>query len=89
MGLFEEITNLFAPKRSAKIAADRLRLALIYDRCDVSPEVLAMLRDDLIRTIKKYLDIDEKGIEIDLNNENYSVALLASIPLKNMHRSAH
>ena len=39
-----------------------------------------------IQTIKKYLDIDEGGIEIELNREDRSVALVASIPLKNMER---
>ena len=34
----------------------------------------------------KYLEIDESGIELDLNREDHSVALLASIPLKNMQR---
>ena len=68
------------------MAKERLQLVLIHDRNDISPEILTALRADLINTIKKYLDIDEKGIELDLNREDRSVALLASIPLKNMQR---
>ena len=86
MGLFDGISKLFGGQKSSAVAKERLQLVLIHDRNDISPEVLTALRADLINTIKKYLEIDESGIELDLNREDHSVALLASIPLKNMQR---
>lgn len=86
MGFFDCLTNIFHSQKSSSVAKERLQLVLIHDRNDISPEVLEALRADLIKTIKKYLEIDEEGIELDLNREDRSVALLASIPLKNMER---
>ncbi|MDO5115925.1 MAG: cell division topological specificity factor MinE [Synergistaceae bacterium] len=86
MKIFELISALFGSQKSGSVAKERLQLVLIHDRCDISPELLTALRADLIETIRKYLDIDENGIELDLNKEEHSVALLASIPLKNMRR---
>lgn len=86
MGIFDCISSLFGSQKSGPVAKERLQLVLIHDRNDISPEILTALRADLINTIKKYLDIDETGIELDLNREDHSVALLASIPLKNMQR---
>lgn len=84
--IFECIRSIFGGHKSSSVAKERLQLVLINDRCDLSPELLNNLRSDLIKTIQKYLEIDESGIELDLNRENHSVALLASIPLKNIQK---
>ncbi len=86
MGFFDGLSKFLGGQRSGSVAKERLQLVLIHDRNDISPEVLTALRADMINTIKKYLDIDESGIELDINSGDHSVALLASIPLKNMHR---
>lgn len=88
MGIFERIGSFFGQPKSGSVAKERLQLVLIHDRSDISPEVLTALRADLINTIKKYLEIDEGGIELDLSREDRSVALLASIPLRNLQRSS-
>ena len=80
-------SKLFKSDKSGNVAKERLQLVLIHDRNDISPEVLNALKIEMIQTIKKYLEIDEGGIEIELNKEDRSVALVASIPLLNMHRS--
>lgn len=68
-----------APPRTAK-------LVLIHDRSDISPEMMESLRKDLISVISKYMEIDEKKIELDLEREDRSVALVASIPVVNVRR---
>ncbi|MEG1602484.1 MAG: cell division topological specificity factor MinE [Cloacibacillus sp.] len=88
MGIIDVISGLFGKNKSSSVAKERLQLVLIHDRNDISPEVLNALRGEMIKVIKKYLDIDETGIELDLNREDHSVALLASIPLKNLQRPA-
>ena len=40
----------------------------------------------MIKLLKKYLDIDEKGIDMNLERRNRSVALVANIPLKSSQR---
>ncbi|MEG1642319.1 MAG: cell division topological specificity factor MinE [Synergistaceae bacterium] len=84
--MFNFLAKIFNNEKSSNIAKERLQLVLIHDRNDISPEILNALRIEMIATIKKYLEIDDNGIEIELNKENSSVALIASIPLKNLHR---
>ena len=86
--MFSFLTKLFGGDKSGNVAKERLQLVLIHDRNDISPETLNALKIEMIATIKKYLEIDDGGIEIELNKENSSVALLASIPLKNIHRKS-
>ncbi|MEG1799758.1 MAG: cell division topological specificity factor MinE [Synergistaceae bacterium] len=84
--MFDFLSKMFNKEKSGSVAKERLQLVLIHDRNDIAPETLNALREEMIQTIKKYLEIDEGGIEIELNREDRSVALVASIPLKNMER---
>ena len=67
-------------------AEKRLQLVLIHDRNDIAPEKLEALKVDMVKLLKKYLDIDEKGIDMNLERRNRSVALVANIPLKSSQR---
>ena len=47
-------------KRSAGYARDRMKLLLLSERIDCSPQMMQMLKSDLIHTVKKYLTIEEQ-----------------------------
>lgn len=67
-------------------AVERLRLVLVHDRANVSPGLMEALKEDLIAVISKYMDIDENSMEINLNTEELSAALVANIPIKRIRR---
>lgn len=69
------------------MAKERLRLVLVHDRANVSPELLQLLKDDLVGTISKYIEIDEKGLEVTLETSDNVVALVASIPVRRVKRT--
>ncbi|MDR1378695.1 MAG: cell division topological specificity factor MinE [Synergistaceae bacterium] len=71
---------------SAQTARERLRLVLIHDRTDISPQLLENLRVDIIAVLTRYMDIDESRIEIDLGEINSTVALVANIPVLRIKR---
>jgi cell division topological specificity factor len=83
MGFF---TNLFGTSNSGKIAKERLQLVLVTDRNDISPEMMENLRKDIIAVIRNYVEIDENRIELDLERDNSSVALVANIPVMTVRR---
>ena len=83
MSLF---SRFFGQQESRSVAKDRLQLVLIHDRSDISPEVMENLRRDLIDVISQYMDIDESHIELQLERENSSVALVANIPVRTVRR---
>lgn len=84
--MLDFVSKFFKLERSKNVAKERLQLVLIHDRNDISPEILNSLKVEMIATIKKYLEIDEGGIEIELDRADRSVALVANIPLKNINR---
>ena len=55
------------PKRnSGEMARQRLKLLLVSDKAQCSPEIIEMIKEDLAGTISKYMEIDINGIEIQL-----------------------
>ncbi len=73
--------------RSKNIAKERLQLVLVHDRANISPHLLEDLKEDLIRVITNYMEIDENALEVQLNNDDKSVALVANIPVIKMKRN--
>jgi cell division topological specificity factor len=47
---------------------------------------LNSLKEDLIKVIRDYLDIDEEALQVNLENEANSIALIANIPVKGFRR---
>ncbi|RRD65894.1 cell division topological specificity factor MinE [Fretibacterium sp. OH1220_COT-178] len=71
---------------SAQRARDRLRIVLIHDRTDISPQLLENLRMEMIGVLTKYMDIDTNKIELDLDRDEQAVALVANIPVLRIKR---
>lgn len=71
---------------SAKEAKERLRIVLIHDRTDISPQLLENLRMEMIGVLTKYMEIDETKIEMDLDHDERAVALVANIPVLRIKR---
>ncbi|MDT3698484.1 MAG: cell division topological specificity factor MinE [Thermincola sp.] len=71
---------------SKNVAKERLRLVLVHDRADVSPQMLEDLKEDLIKVISNYMEIDERALEVNLDTSDNTVALVANIPVVKMKR---
>lgn len=85
MGFFDKF---FGRKNSADNAKERLQLVLIHDRTDLTPAELDSLRDDLIATISRHVEIDAKAVQIGVEHDGRSQRLVADIPLKAARRRA-
>ncbi|BEU88582.1 cell division topological specificity factor MinE [Selenomonas sp. TAMA-11512] len=84
--MIEALKKIFgkAEKSSSQIASDRLRVVLMHDRANMSPEVMENLKNDIIEVISKYMEFDQQEMEIGLENDQDSVALVANIPVSKM-----
>lgn len=77
----------FHKKRSGEIARRRLKLLLVSDKANCSPEIMEMIKDDMIHVISKYMEIDDRYMEVgitrlsSLEQAGTIPALYANIPL--------
>ena len=73
---------------SKQAAKDRLKLVLMQDRASVSPDFFEMMKKEIIDVIKKYIEIDEESLEVQLTRGSEvgleGPALYANIPIKNI-----
>lgn len=86
--MLDLIQKLFGKEShgSKDIAKERLRLVLVHDRVNVSPQLMEVLKGDMIRVISNYMEINEKEMEVNLTSTASSVALVANIPVNRMKR---
>ena len=99
--MFENIINFFknigkkeenkqSQENSKNAAKERLHLVLMQDRANVSSDFLELMKQEIIDVIKKYIEIDEKEIDVRLTNKenedgtNGAPALYANIPILNI-----
>jgi cell division topological specificity factor len=68
---------------SKEIAKERLQLVLVHDRQPVSPELLRMIKDEIILVISKHVEIDRENTQITLSRGRGYQKLIADIPILN------
>ena len=97
--MFEGITTFFRKvlkpgqtldETSKDTAKERLHLVLMQDRANVSADFLDLMKQEIIEVIKKYVEVDDKEIDVRLTNQsnedgtNGAPALYANIPIINI-----
>ena len=66
--------------RSAEYARNRIKLLLVSERIDCSPQMIKMMKSDLIHSLKKYIMIDEEKVTLSISQD--PVILHAEIPVR-------
>lgn len=80
---FSDIFKFFKREKNSKeTAKERLKFALIYDRLNLSPEIVESIKKEFIEVLKKYLEVDEKHLNFRIVNEDNETAIVANVPLK-------
>ena len=90
MKFFNKMRKKDTEKTSSKTknaAKERLHLVLMQDRANVSADFMELMKQEIIDVIKKYIDVDEKEIDVKLTNKPNSDGtmgapiLYANIPI--------
>lgn len=72
---------------SKEIAKERLRLVLIHDRSNISPEFLDKIKEDIIGVISSYMEVDEENTSINFHQAEGRAILEANLAVKELRRS--
>ncbi len=80
--------HFFRRKSSCQIAKDRLKILLISDRVNCSPEIMELIKTDIAKVLSKYMKIDSENMEIQINTKGIKSgrggkmpSLYANIPI--------
>ena len=82
--------DFFKKQESGSVAKDRLKLLLVSDRANCSPEIMEAIQRDIIEVLSKYMEIDREALDIQITQtdtngkEKVGPALCANIPIVDM-----
>lgn len=86
--------HFFRKKSSCQIARDRLKILLISDRVNCSPEMMELIKNDIAKVISKYMKIDTENMDIQINTkgskdtrDGRTPILYANIPIIDLHKN--
>ena len=74
-------------KKSGAVAKERLQVVLVHDRASISTEIMEKIKEEIISVLSKYMNINRTEMEIALENDADSVALVANIPVNSMRHA--
>ncbi|MBI9014266.1 MAG: cell division topological specificity factor MinE [Clostridiales bacterium] len=86
-----DLKKFFSKQPTSKdVARDRLKLVLVHDRANCSPEFLELIRGEILEVLQKYVNIDSNKLDIRISNHEKDFegkpALIANIPITSMKR---
>src|SRR2546430_1963221 len=81
MGVFEFMIKRKKPT-PGELAKERLKVVLVHDRLKLNPDLLELIRAELLTVVSRRLEVDEQQVEISLAREDGYDKLLANIPIK-------
>ena len=63
------------------IACNRLRVVLMQDRTNLTPELMEKMRQELIDLLSKYVEMNKEALDLNFEQEGNQMALMLSIPV--------
>lgn len=86
--------SFFRKKSSREVAKDRLKILLISDRVNCSPEMMELIKTDIAKVISKYMKIDTTNMDIQISKMGNqgkrgmrNPVLSASIPILDLNKN--
>ncbi len=65
--------RLFHKKKSKDIARDRLKILLISDRLNCSPETMELIKKEIAQVLSRYIQIDPGRMEVEVSKRKINV----------------
>ena len=81
--IYDKVLSFFtqSSEESKNTAKSRLRTVLMQDRVGFSERAMQMLKDDMIESISKYLEIDVDSFDLSIDATENATILNLSIPV--------
>lgn len=70
---------------SSDVARQRMRLVLIQDRIDLSPDKMAQMKQEIWEVVSRYMVVDDDFLEFEVRRLDELVMLVSHIEVKDLN----
>jgi cell division topological specificity factor len=82
------LRRLLGDRPSGNIARQRMQFVLMHDRVDITPDIMEAVKNDIIKVLSRYMEIDNRSIKVDLEQGKDFMALISNVQIKRVYRHA-
>ena len=86
LDLLERLFSWGNPTKSGEDAKRRLKFVIAHDRAGITPEILELMRRDILEVVSRYVDIDPESMEFSIESDRQMTALIANLPIRQFKR---
>ena len=81
------IRNMLGMKKMSKDEAKRrLKLLLIHDQLNLSPEQMEFMKADIMEVVRRYLIIHEEDADFRLDQQDDNVTFVTTLPVSRVKK---
>ncbi len=82
------LRRFLGDKSSGQTARKRMQLVLMHDRMDITPDIMDAVKNDIIKVLSRYMEIDTRSISVNLETGKDFMALISNVQVKRVYRHA-
>ncbi len=80
--IMEWLKSWAGRRRNSDDTGSRVESLLLHDAAAVSPALLELIRNEIVQTVSRHMDVDYELVEVRLVQAEGGLRLLASLPLR-------